>query len=110
MEPPKLIDTVKAQVSDLKIDKIAPISSDISLKMAWNLMKKNNVKTLPVTNENNNLVGIVSITNVISTFMDVWDNNILYKSNTKIVNILDTLSANPLYITDKSQTFKERYF
>ncbi|HCW04536.1 MAG TPA: inorganic diphosphatase [Clostridium sp.] len=106
VEPPKLIDTVKAQVSDLKIDKIAPISSDISLKMAWNLMKKNNVKTLPVTNENNNLVGIVSITNVISTFMDVWDNNILYKSNTKIVNILDALSANPLYITDKSPNFQ----
>lgn len=106
VEPPMLIDTVKAQVSDLNIDRIAPISSDISLKMAWNIMKKNNVKTLPVTNENNNLMGIVSISNVISTFMDVWDNKILYKSQTKIENILDTLSAKPIYINNDSPIFQ----
>ena len=81
VEPPILIDTVKAQVSDLNIDKIAPISSDISLKMAWNIMKKNNVKTLPVTNENSNLMGIVSISNVITTYMDVWDNRFYIKKN-----------------------------
>ncbi|WP_163193190.1 putative manganese-dependent inorganic diphosphatase [Clostridium thermarum] len=106
VEPPMLIDTVKAQVADLNIDKIAPISSDISLKMAWNLMKKNNVKTLPVTNETNNLIGIVSNSNVISTFMDVWDNNILAKSNTKIENILDTLSAKYIYIHGESPKFE----
>lgn len=106
VEPPILIDTVKAQVGDLNIDKIAPISSDISLKMAWNLMKRNNVKTLPVTNEGNSLMGIVSISNVISTFMDVWDNNILSKSNTKIENILDTLSAKYVYISGDSPKFE----
>lgn len=105
VEPPLLIDTVKAQVADLNIDKIAPISPDISLKMAWNLMKKNNVKTLPVTNEVNNLMGIVSISNVISTFMDVWDNSILSKSNTRIENILDTLSARYIYIHGDSPKF-----
>ncbi|WP_139904209.1 putative manganese-dependent inorganic diphosphatase [Clostridium thermarum] len=106
VEPPMLIDTVKAQVADLNIDKIALISSDISLKMAWNLMKKNNVKTLPVTNETNNLIGIVSNSNVISTFMDVWDNNILAKSDTKIENILDTLSAKYIYIHGESPKFE----
>ena len=106
VDPPELIDTVKAQVGDLNIDNTAPISSDISLKMAWNLMKKNNVKTLPVIDDNNSLTGIVSMSNVVSTFMDVWDNNIFFKSNTKIENILDTLSAKFVYIHGAIPNFK----
>ncbi|MBB6630476.1 putative manganese-dependent inorganic diphosphatase [Clostridium algidicarnis] len=106
VESPKLIETVKLQVSDLNIDKIAPISPDISLKMAWNIMKKHNLKTLPVTDENEYLKGIVSVSNLTSTFMDVWDTNILSKSNTKLENILETLSAKPIFIYNGSTSFK----
>ncbi|MBB6696387.1 putative manganese-dependent inorganic diphosphatase [Clostridium algidicarnis] len=106
VESPKLIETVKLQVSDLNIDKIAPISPDISLKMAWNIMKKHNLKTLPVTDENEYLKGIVSVSNLTSTFMDVWDTNILSKSNTKLENILETLSAKPIFIYKGSTSFK----
>lgn len=106
VESPKLIETVKLQVSDLNIDKIAPVSPDISLKMAWNIMKKHNLKTLPVTDENEYLKGIVSVSNLTSTFMDVWDTNILSKSNTNLENILETLSAKPLFIYKETSTFK----
>lgn len=105
VEAPKLIETVKLQVSDLNIDNIAPISSDISLKMAWNIMKKNNIKTLPVTDENDYLKGVVSVSNLTSTYMDVWDNTILAKSNTKLDNILETLSAKPVYIHGECPCF-----
>ncbi|MBU3195805.1 putative manganese-dependent inorganic diphosphatase [Clostridium algidicarnis] len=106
VESPKLIETLKLQVSDLNIDKIAPISPDISLKMAWNIMKKHNLKTLPVTDENEYLKGIVSVSNLTSTFMDVWDTNILSKSNTKLENILETLSAKPIFIYKEASSFK----
>ena len=106
VESPKLIETVKLQVSDLNIDKIAPVSPDISLKMAWNIMKKHNLKTLPVTDENEYLKGIVSVSNLTSTFMDVWDTNILSKSNTNLENILETLSAKPIFIYKETSTFK----
>lgn len=104
-EAPKLIETVKLQVSDLKIDNIAPISPEISLKMAWNIMKKNNVKTLPVTDENDQLIGVVSVSNLTSSYMDVWDNQILSKSNTKIENILEALSAKSIYIHGDNPKF-----
>lgn len=97
---PTLIETVKLQVSDLHIDNIAPISKDISVKMAWTIMKKNDVKTLPVTDENNNLLGLVSLSNLTSTYMDIWDNHILGKSCTTLENILDTLSGEIIYSTD----------
>ncbi|MCM8710994.1 putative manganese-dependent inorganic diphosphatase [Clostridium sp. SYSU_GA19001] len=102
VETPKLIETVKVQVSDLNIDTVAPVAPDISLKMAWNIMKKNNTKTLPVVDENDFLVGVATITNLFSSFMDIWDNNILSKSHTKLENILDTLSAKYVYIHDEN--------
>jgi manganese-dependent inorganic pyrophosphatase len=105
IEAPKLIDTVKVQVEDLKIDNIAPVSPEISIKMAWSLMKKNNAKTLPVVNDDNGLIGLVSVSNLTSTYMDVWDNTILAKSNTKLENIMDTLSANLVYMHGDSPTF-----
>ncbi|MBW9151918.1 putative manganese-dependent inorganic diphosphatase [Clostridium estertheticum] len=94
---PELITTVKTQISDLDIDVVAPISPDISLKMAWSIMKKKNVKTLPVIDENGQLAGVASVSNLASNYLDIWDNSILSKSNTPLENILDTLSAKCLY-------------
>lgn len=100
---PQLVETVKVQVSDLNIDTVAPISPEISLKTAWAIMKKNNIKTLPVIDEEDRLVGIASISNLTSTYMDIWDNYILAKSNTRIENILDTISGKFLYINESSK-------
>ncbi len=101
---PELITTVKTQISDLDIDIVAPISPDISLKMAWSIMKKNNIKTLPVIDENDRLAGVASISNLAASYLDIWDNSILAKSNTTLENILDTLSAKCVFRTEG--TFK----
>lgn len=105
VEEPALKVTMKAQISDLTIDNIAPISPDVSLKMAWSLMKKNNVKTLSVVDEDGKLIGLASVSNLINTYMDIWDNNILSKANTKIENILDTLSAKAIYLHNEDPSF-----
>lgn len=106
VETPELIKTVKTQVSDLDIDNTVPISPDMSLKMAWNMMKKHEVKTLPVVNEDNSLLGIVSLSSLTSNYMDVWDNYILSKSGTKMQNILDTLCGRKVYISENKIKFK----
>ncbi|MFA6941578.1 MAG: CBS domain-containing protein, partial [Clostridiaceae bacterium] len=99
-DTPVYIETVKTQISDLDIDILAPISPEISLKTAWSIMKKSNARTIPVVDENNKLIGIVSLSNLTSTYMDIWDNNIIAKSHTSIENILDTLSGNYLYVPE----------
>jgi len=104
-EAPIYLETVKLKVGDLAIDNISPISPEISLKMAWNIMRDKNVKALPVADSNDNLVGILSISNLTSSYMDIWDNVILDKSNTTIENILDTLSAKEIYLDEKNQRF-----
>lgn len=101
VKEPELITTVKTQISDLNIDKAVLISPQTSLKMSWHLMKKNNVRTLPVIDENDKLLGLVSLSNLTSIYMDVWDNHILSKSKTKLINIIDTLCGKLIHDGEK---------
>lgn len=105
VKEPQLATTMKLQVSDLTFDNIAPISPDISLKKAWSLMKENKVKSLPVVDEQGKLKGLASVSNLVSTYIDNWDDDILAKSKTKIDNILDTLSARTIYLNEKDPAF-----
>lgn len=102
---PELLKTVRLMVEDLNFDKINPVLPTLSLKSAWNVMKENNMKTLPVADENNHLLGVLSVSNLTSCYMDMWDNTILSKSNTTLENILYTLSATACYINENLKTF-----
>jgi len=105
VEAPVFIEDVRLQISDLNIDKIAPISSEITLKMAWNIMRMNNVKSIPVVDENEILNGIVSVSNVTESYMDVWDNMILGKSKVTVNNLLDTLTGQVLHLDKDRKHF-----
>ena len=106
IEEPMLLETLRLSVDDLDFDKIAPITSDISLGMALDLMKKNRLNSLGVVDENEKLSGIVTVSDIISSYMDVWDNNIINKSDTPIDNIIDTLSGSPVYISKTIKKFR----
>ena len=105
VEAPEFLETVKLKVEDLKIDNISPISPDISLKMAWNIMRDKNIKSIPVGDHKDHLIGLLSISILTSSYMDIWDNKILSKSETSIDNIIDTLSAKALYINENVKVF-----
>ncbi|MBQ6819909.1 MAG: putative manganese-dependent inorganic diphosphatase [Clostridium sp.] len=105
VEAPQFLKTVKLKVGDLNFDKITPVSPDISLKMAWNIMREKNIKTLPVADDNNHLLGVLAISNLTSCYMDIWDNRILAKSNTSFDNIVDTLSAKVIHNNTDTKNF-----
>ncbi|WP_293981143.1 putative manganese-dependent inorganic diphosphatase [uncultured Clostridium sp.] len=105
VEAPRLLETVKLKVEDLDIDTIASIKPSLSLRNAWYLMRDNHIKSLPVVDEHERLIGILSISNLTSSFMDVEENDILFKSNTPIENIVETLNATSLYINEERKTF-----
>lgn len=104
-EAPQFLKTVKLKVEDLQFDAMSPISPDISLKTAWTIMRDKNIKTLPVADENDHLLGVLAISNLTSCYMDIWDNRILAKSNTTLDNIIDTLAAKEFYINESQTTF-----
>lgn len=104
-EAPQLLKTVKLKVEDLQFDNISPVSPELSLKTAWTIMRDKNIKTLPVADENDHLLGVLAVSNLTSCYMDIWDNRILAKSNTTLDNIIDTLSAKASYINENLTTF-----
>ena len=57
VEEPPLVSYAGAQIKDINIRKTAGVSNQISLKRAWELMKKLEVVTLPVTNQFGKLEG-----------------------------------------------------
>ncbi len=106
VEAPELLETVKLKVEDLDIDNIEPVLPETSLKNAWSIMRDNHLKSLPVVDSKDRLKGIVSISNLTSSFMDILDNKVLSKSNTSINNIIDALNATPIYINQSCKKFK----
>lgn len=104
IQVPEYLHTVKTQVSDLNIDKVIPVSPDVSIKTAWTLMKKNNVKTLPVVDDSERLLGVATLSDVTTKYMDTLENNIISASKTPLRNIIETLNAK--IICGKQENFK----
>lgn len=93
VEIPDYLESVRTQVSDLNMDTISPVSADISIKTAWSIMQKNNIKVLPIANGNGKLMGIVTLSDITGSYMNALEGNLLSASNTPLRNITDTLKA-----------------
>lgn len=91
---PVFLETVKTQVSDLNLDRINPVSQDISIKTAWMVMKKNNRRILPVADENGKFLGLITLSDITKNYMDTLESNILSASKTPLRNITETLKGN----------------
>ncbi|HBF77090.1 MAG TPA: inorganic diphosphatase, partial [Clostridiaceae bacterium] len=76
---PEYIETVKTQVSDLNIDKAVHVSKDVSIKTAWMIIKKYKIKTLPIVDKNERLIGIVTLSDITKKYMDTNENNMIAK-------------------------------
>ena len=96
VKSPGLITDVGAQIKDIEIRKTPGVSGKISLKRAWEMMKEQNVVTLPVTDKENNLEGLIITGDIATSYMDVYDNSILSRAKTQYQNIVDTLDGTML--------------
>ena len=93
MEAPGYVPNVGTRVKDMDIRRIAGVSHSISLKKAWNLMRNENVNTLPIVREDNILEGLITISDIAQSYMDVYDNAILATARNQYKNILETLDG-----------------
>lgn len=96
MDAPEYVSDVGAQVKDIEIRKTLGIGSQVSLKTAWETMKEQNVVTLPITNRNGLLEGLIITGDIATSYMDVYDNRILAKARTQYKNIAETLEGEVL--------------
>lgn len=90
---PELVTYVGAQIKDISIRKTAGVSSQISLKRAWELMKKLEVVTLPVTSRFGMLEGVIVTKDIATSYMDVLDNRALSAARTQYKTIAETIDG-----------------
>lgn len=93
VEAPDYVSDAGAQVKDIEIRKTKGVSSHISLKTAWEMMKVQNVVTLPIIRENGILEGLIITGDIATSYMDVYDSRILAKARTQYKNIAETLEG-----------------
>ena len=61
VDAPPLIRDLRTQISDLKLDTPKPISPQMPLRKAWEQMRQSKVKSMPVVDEDQHLIGVVSL-------------------------------------------------
>lgn len=92
LTPPPVLSDLRAQVREISVRRIESIKSSVSIKKAWNFMKESDVVTLPVV-RNRKLEGIINITDIATSYMDVYDNYVLEKSQTTYKQVAETLDG-----------------
>lgn len=93
MEAPGYVVNVGPKVRDMDIRQIKGVPGNLSMKRAWALMRQENVNTLPITQNDNELVGLITISDIAKSYMDVYDSSILSAARTQYHNIVETLDG-----------------
>ncbi|MBQ2922899.1 MAG: putative manganese-dependent inorganic diphosphatase [Tyzzerella sp.] len=92
VEEPKILANVHLRVQDVDVNRMPGIDSHTSIKDAWAMMKERNVYTLAVTNEEK-LEGVITTSDIATSYMDVYDSRILAEARTQYQNIANTLDG-----------------
>ncbi len=93
VEAPELVTDAGAQIKDIAYRKTEGVSSHISIKRAWEMMKSLDVVSLPITREDHTLEGLIVTGDIAKSYMDVLDNHILATARTQFKNIIETLNG-----------------
>ncbi len=89
VKEPILIDNVKIQLKDLELDCVKGMLLNSSIIEIFNIFKDNNIKTVPLVDDNNHLLGIVTMKDIA---MGLMNSNISYL-NTRLTHITNSLDG-----------------
>ena len=93
VKPPRMCTDVNPKIRDVDYREMPGIPGSTSLRKAWEIMRDKQIDTLPVTSPDNELEGVITVKDIATANMDVFDTGILAKSQTTYRNILETLDG-----------------
>ena len=91
--PPRMCTDVNPKIRDVDYRQVPGIPGSTSLRKAWEIMRDQKIDTLAVTSEEDELQGVITVKDIATANMDLFDTGILAKSRTSYRNILETLGA-----------------
>lgn len=93
IDPPRMCTDVNPKVRDVDYRQMPGVPGSMSLRKAWMMMRDQQIDTLPVVSENGDLAGLITVKDIATANMDVFDTTVLAKSHTSYRNILETLNG-----------------
>ena len=100
VDAPRLCTDISPQIKDIDIRTQPGIQGEMSVRAAWNLMREVEIDTLCITDESNELQGLITIKDIADANMELLDTDVLAEANTPLTNLLETLDAE-LLVGDK---------
>jgi len=97
VDTPDELDNVKVQIKDLNYDRIKPFKVEQSIHFAYFFMNENKLRTLPIVDDENNLLGIVTMKDIAMSLINT-EQKIL---NTSYDNIIETLLGEEIIRNDE---------
>ena len=91
--PPRMCTDVNPKIRDVDYREMPGIPGSTSLRRAWKIMCDQQIDTLSITSADNELEGIITVKDLATANMDVFDTAVLAKSRTSYKNILETLNG-----------------
>ena len=91
--PPRMCTDVNPKIRDVDYREMPGIPGSTSLRRAWKIMRDQQIDTLSITSADNELEGIITVKDLATANMDVFDTAVLPKSRTSYKNILETLNG-----------------
>ena len=101
VDAPRLCTDISPQIKDIDIRTQPGIQAEMSVRAAWNLMREVEIDTLCITDESNELQGLITIKDIADANMELLDTDVLAEANTPLTNLLETLDAE-LLVGDKN--------
>ena len=101
VDAPRLCTDISPQIKDIDIRTQPGIQAEMSVRAAWNLMREVEIDTLCITNESDELQGLITIKDIADANMELLDTDVLAEANTPLTNLLETLDAE-LLVGDKN--------
>ena len=105
VKAPALLTDLRVQVKDVALRELEGIKGSVSIKTAWAKMKEESIKTLPIT-RNEKLEGLITIGDIATSYMDVYDSSILSMARTQYRNIASTVDGEILIGNEHSYLLK----
>ena len=100
VDAPRLCTDISPQIKDIDIRTQPGIQGEMSVRAAWNLMREVEIDTLCITDESNELQGLITIKDIADANIELLDTDVLAEANTPLTNLLETLDAE-LLVGDK---------
>ncbi len=93
---PRMCTDVNPKIRNVEYRHIDGISRYTSMREAWTIMRDQQIDTLAVVNDAQELEGLITVKGIAMANMDVFDTTVLAKSRTTYRNILSTLNGTML--------------